>query len=457
MILNLNIDLKIYKYIKIFICLNPLIFSFFIYYIDYVDFRGLTESAKYVSIANDWINSSEDSINKLSRLPLYPLFISLIFKVFGQNNFVALLFCQSLLGAFTFFYLIKSLETLGLTKNLITLLTLFFNLHIIYRFSVFLPNGLFIFFITLLIYNFTNFYIKKNVKSFNFMCFFIFLVILTRPIFQFSIIFFFPILTFYILKQKFTKIKKIQILFVFFLSYFLSFSIQYYRSYKIYNDFSYTTQTGQHLSYWVVPCLLDKYGCSSRDLKVLNDIELKYKNETSNKNINIIEKNEILKQIGINYFINEIDKKTALYSIFFSYLKLLLHTSLMEIYTQLGVEFRSFSALNGITFIEKLDDLYKNIFSDLRYFFWSLCISFIFIMRFIQALAILTIFNNKKMAMYILIILSLILSLSIPTVGMSNPRYRSEMEPLLLILGAIGIEKIYQLYKKVFLNKKIYK
>jgi hypothetical protein len=120
----------------------------------------------------------------------------------------------------------------------------------------------------------------------------------------------------------------------------------------------------------------------------------------------------------------------------------------------MGVEFKSFSLLDGSSFVEKLYSLYKNTFSDLRYFFWSLCTSFIFIMRFIQAVAILEMFNNKKMAMYILVILSLILSLSIPTVGMSNPRYRSEMESLLLILGAIGIEKIYQLYKKNYFQNK---
>ena len=40
--------------IKILICLNPLIFSLIVIFTDFVDYKGTFESAKYISIAQNW-------------------------------------------------------------------------------------------------------------------------------------------------------------------------------------------------------------------------------------------------------------------------------------------------------------------------------------------------------------------------------------------------------------------
>ena len=59
--------------------------------------------------------------------------------------------------------------------------------------------------------------------------------------------------------------------------------------------------------------------------------------------------------------------------------------------------------------------------------------------------------KDKKKRIYVAIISSMVFLMLITTVGIGNPRYRSEMEPLLIILGAIGIDKLYKkLSKKKF-------
>jgi hypothetical protein len=237
----------------------------------------------------------------------------------------------------------------------------------------------------------------------------------------------------------------------------LGIGTQFYRSYSKFNQFVYTTQAGQHLSLWVIPCLSKKYGCDARDKEVIDYIQSKYQKEILNKNFSEIEKDRVLRKIGIDYFMNEVDKKKALVSIFFSYAKLLLHTSLTEVYDQFQVEFKSFSTFEGNSFFQKLNELIKKTFSDPKYFFWCLCLFFLFIMRFVQIVAIFTVLNNKKMTLYILIILSLIPVILMPAIGMSNPRYRSEIEPILLILGAIGIDKINYFYKNYFLKRHLTK
>ena len=129
-ILEFESKQKKFEYLKIFICLNPLIFSLVVIFTDFVDYKGAFESAKYISIAQNWLGNSSTNITP-ERLPIYPLFISFIFKIFGNNNLVALLISQSFLGFLSFFFLIKTLEKLKLGNNLIILLTLLFNLSII--------------------------------------------------------------------------------------------------------------------------------------------------------------------------------------------------------------------------------------------------------------------------------------------------------------------------------------
>ena len=434
-------------FMKILICLNPLIFSLIVIFSDFVDYKGAFESAKYISIAQNWLDNSSNVVTP-ERLPIYPLFITFIFKVFGNNNLVALLLSQSFLGVLSFYYLIKTLEKLKLVNNLIILLTLLFNLSINYRFSVFLPNCFFIFLITLFIYNFTSFFNSKNKKYFYSMCFFVFLMMLTRPIFQLSIFFSVPIIIYFVLNQNFSKFFKFQLISVLILSYFLSVGVQFIRYHNAYENLAYTTQSGIHLNKWVIPCLSQKYGCGSRNMDVHTYLDKKYQNEISKGNYDEVEKNKIAMNIGFAFFLNEMDKKKILISTFFSYTKLLFHSSLVEIYPAFNINFKNFSLMEGSSFLEKFSSLIKNTFSDLKYFFWSLSIFFLFIMRMVQIVGVFSIFKNKSLKLYILLIVSLIFVILVPAIGMGNPRYRSEIEPLLLILGAIGIKNIIDTYKR---------
>ena len=156
---------KKYKFLKLIICLNPIFFSLFVIFSGFVDYKGVFESGIYINIAQNWLNNSFEDNYLLERLPLYPLFIAIIFKIFGNYNLVALIIAQSILGSITFYYLIKTLEKINISESLIILFTLLLNLSIIFRFSVFLPNCLFVFLITMFLYNCANFFYLKKTKS----------------------------------------------------------------------------------------------------------------------------------------------------------------------------------------------------------------------------------------------------------------------------------------------------
>ena len=167
-------------------------------------------------------------------------------------------------------------------------------------------------------------------------------MMLTRPIFQLSIILSLPILIYFILKESFTNYFKFKLILILFLSYFLSMGVQFARYYYAYENFAYSTQSGKHLNKWIIPCLSQKFGCGSRNLEVLNYIDNIYKQKISEGNFDEVEKNKIAMDIGISYLKNEMENKKMLISIFFSYSKLLFHSSLVEIYPYLKLIFRIF-------------------------------------------------------------------------------------------------------------------
>ena len=383
----------------------------------------------------------------IERLPLYPLFITLIFKIFGDYNLVALIIAQSILGSATFYYLIKTFEKLNISESLIILLTLLLNLSIIFRFSVFLPNCLFVFLITMFLYNCTNFFYFKKTKSVYLISLLIFLMMLTRPIFQLSIFFTIPILGFFIVKQGFSRNLKIKFISILILSYFLSAGVQFMRYYNKSESISYSTQSGYHLIYWVIPCLSQQYGCGSRNMEIHSLLKQRFENEIVKKNLNEVEKNKIAWKVGINYFLTEMDKSEALKSAFFSYSKLLFHPTLTEIYPSFSVEFKNFSALSGDNFEQKIILFFKKSFSEVKYFIYMLSLLFIFFLRIFQLIGVFSLKKNSNSLYFILTLISLIMVIIIPAVGIGNPRYRSEIEVILVILGAIGIDSIYKKIK----------
>ena len=130
--------------LKILICLIPLFFCYFVYYTENVNYGGMFETGKYTSVALHWMDEYTANEFTPTRLPGYPSLIYFVFKIFGANNLTALLFIQALIGCITFYFLIKILEELKVDNSILILSTLAFNLAIIFRFSLFLPNFFFI-------------------------------------------------------------------------------------------------------------------------------------------------------------------------------------------------------------------------------------------------------------------------------------------------------------------------
>ncbi len=434
---------KQYSFLKFLCCLGPVLFALAVIFTGNVNFDGMFETGKYSVFSKNWLGYSEE-IAIPSRLPAYPLFIAVIYFFFGIDNFNALLVAQVALGSFSIFMLIKTLENLGLSKNIIVLSTIFFNFSILFRFSVFLPNFLFISFLIIAVFFLTKFFKEKTNKNFIFFCIFFFLLILTRPLLQFSIFITIPLIIYLLCKTNNSKLIKSTLIFSILLSYFLGISVQFLRFYNYDKSIIYTAQSGEHFLFWVIPCLSKKYACGSRDVIVLKKLRDRFDQVAENKKqLNLQKINKIKFQLASEYIFNEMNKDILLYSIFFSYVKLLFHSSLIEIYSSFNLDVKELynPLVNGPS--EKVKDIASAMLKDPLIFLWILGVFIIFLLRFLQLYGIFVSIKDKSLRGYYLILLSILLLILINGVGLGNPRYRSDCEPILIIFGAVGINKFF--------------
>ena len=70
-------------------------------------------------------------------------------------------------------------------------------------------------------------------------------------------------------------------------------------------------------------------------------------------------------------------------------------------------------------------------------------------MRIFQLVGIFSLKRNNSNFYYILTLISLILVIITPAIGIGNPRYRSEIEVVLIILGAFGLNTFLKNFKKL--------
>jgi len=197
-------------------------------------------------------NNGTEYVVETERVPLYPFFLSVIWRVFEFNPWVVI-FIQSIIDSFT-------CVIIGLIVTLITPTAFFlggilsvFNVNLIVSSGLILTDSIFLFLFAL----FTLFTIKylssKKIKYLIFLSLTLSLSILTRPVSYYLI----PILGFAFLVFLLHKKIPIRILILHICIFFVSVSILLspliHRNYKQFDTISITSQSGMHLSQYLVP------------------------------------------------------------------------------------------------------------------------------------------------------------------------------------------------------------
>ena len=408
------------------------------------------------------------------RLPIYPFTIFLILKFFGATNYFAIVFFQSILNGLILAVLIAAKNLFTNKYFWISILLLAFNINFFWSSSIILPDILNVFFISCAIYFFLKFFIKK--QSINLIVigsFFFGLSFLTKssgillPIFLF---FFIVIFSIFRKKYKLSKILIFSILPIIVIT--LLSSPLYFFNYKKSGEIILTYERGDHLLYWVYPCIVKKWGCGARDhnalkkAKHLSETEIKkhlgtdynykypYLFEFKSNKLKYIKslpyvenyfENKALKlKINKEIFFNllkEVDKTQILTSYIGSVSKMLFHTPIIYIFEFHNV---SYTELKSII-------MYKNNDITIPGIIWLLSQILVIFLRLLQLYSCTSIFHKKKEKNFWPIIFLLFISLPflISTVGLGNPRYRIPIEPVLFLLTIIGIKNLEKKIKNI--------
>ncbi len=226
---------------------------------------------------------------------------------------------------------------------------------------------------------------------------------------------------------------KLRNILTFFALILIGFGFQSFKYYSNTGKIGYVDQTSGHFAYYTVPCLAQKFACGKANKiykqKIVNELEI-IKQE---KGI-LLEQDyyEVAKKNLLT-----IDKGVIFLSVIFGYLKLMLHSPILEIFEYYNLNTFSFSDFKNKNFFSQLYNFGENIYFEKHMFVWLFSQIWIVIERFVQIFGIMYLVKTKP---YLSILLILIcISLAGPSIGIGNPRYRSEIEPILIIFFSAGI------------------
>ena len=197
----------------------------------------------------------------------------------------------------------------------------------------------------------------------------------------------------------------------------------------------------------IYPCLSQKWGCGTGNIvatenaiKISQEISVKFFKKEYGlnkvdleyiKNVNMTSSDRLkiskLHEDAFYKVINEIKTTLIIQSAFFSYMKLMLHTSLIsfiDFYNINYEEYRIQDNFNKITFI------------------WLIGQIVLIISRFFQIYGtVCYLKSNKKNIFSVIFLILICICFLIPALSIGNPRYRLPLEVILSLFTILGVRK----------------
>ena len=280
------------------------------------------------------------------------------------------------------------------------------------------------------------------------MCLTYFVLLLTRPILQFSILTTIPFLIYFLIKLDRKKIVKFCLIFFLLFSYIAGVGTQILRYYNHDKSMAYTTQSGEHL-FWIVSCLSKKYACGTKDMDVYETLKNKYSTQIQTyENPNLDRKNQIKLEIAKEHILKKMNKEELIIPIIISYAKVIFHSTLIEIFGAFKLNSDEIYSSGEKSITKKMSSIFSNAFHNPLNLIWIVSIFFVFVFRIIQFFGFTFCFRHSDLQLYLIILSSLAITIIAISVGIGNPRYRSDCEPILIILGAVGISELKKIISK---------
>jgi hypothetical protein len=404
---------------------------------------GLLERGEYVEFLDGQWRPS------LERLPAYPTILALIFAVFGSGNYVAVVLFQTGMAAATVVGTALCAREIDVRWMWPAAILAAICPNLAYRAATVMPETAFhLFLVWGLWCCLRASAAKQPLKLLLIAGALLGFAFMTRPAMLLFPFIAYPGLV-YLLKRSgrstWTRSFGMALLPMVIIGGFAS--TQFYRTYQAHGHASFTVQSGVHAMRFVYPCLAREWGCGQPYPETIRKSQEALTERIANlseaelRNPVLVDK--VTRALAIDLIL-EIPISRLLSSISGGAAKLMLHTSYTEILSNFGLDPLFFSEISGDSFFYRVKTFLRELFSDPYMVPWPIIMGALLLARVTQIGGIVGGLVDPDYRPKILFLSLSAASLLATTIGIGNPRYRSPLEPVLIILAVAGADMMWQ-------------
>jgi hypothetical protein len=432
-------------FIIFFIGLIIPLLSIYALHSHHIDTLTLGEPGKYIPAAKGLFHigqlmhlSHGHYVPELERLPGYPFFIFINYTLFGLNHYTAITLIQSLLmGSIV---LAIALTVRIILPNLMWPAAILAAIcpNLAFRAAMIMPDLLFAFFVSWgLFFLIKSIYHQHTLRLLSIATLFFTLALYTRPAFLLYPIFTLPAIIYLLKSRLHYSLLKSCLYSLSCLTLMIVFiSPQLFRIHHYTGHYTLTTQGPNHALFWIYPCLSSKWG-GKRDissLKIAKTAQQKLimrlpKQQQNNPGIRYNINKQLTKQL-----ISGIPASRLMTASIGSSLKLMFYTAFISIMETFKIK--------PIKLTTHVTSMIQQAFSSGWAFMLLMSQSLLFISRILQLCGIIYGLSVSRFRALTTYLLTGSLSFVAISISIGNPRYRSPMEPILILFSILGIEAI---------------
>ena len=339
------------------------------------------DSGAYAAMAIDWLNNGFFAVDPnvhpshyTVRLPGYPFFLTIVFFLFGHENYSAVLVAQTFIAAGTIFFTELIAREFNEKWTWWAAILASLTLNMSYRGTLAMPD----LFMAFLLAGFVFFSLRTvSARQVGWplamAAFFGAFAIVTRPVFQFVPLLSLPVFVVLMMVQRKTSAFRALGFAAIILGVIAcSYGAQVAKVKALTGHGTFTTQTGKH-ALWMVACLAQPYGCGNRNLENVEESRIRF--AAMMEPLSFEEKNNpavissYKRKLAVEMFF-ELPLAQTLSAVTVSMVKMMSHSTVYEIYSRNGIELPHISKMGGATVFAKISEFAAVVFGSGSMLIW---------------------------------------------------------------------------------------
>lgn len=451
-------------YVKLWLfCLAaPALYALAITYLNVPIGSSAYQTGAQAQIGIDWIHDwlmpdggdhATGDISNFDRflparfLPVYPIFLTVIVRLFGPNSMAMVLVIQTIIAAGTIYLTAQSARELrqGWTWPAAVLAAL--TINIAYRGTLVDPEVLLTFLVAAFV-----FCSLKALSSERVLAWLLALglvgsvAILTHPVFQFVLLLALPVYLVALATYRGITYRRAATMILIPVTFMVAaYGSQVMKVRALTGHATFTTQAGNAALFWLMPCLAQPHGCGHRSPEKMAEAQARLTERLASvdprerQNPVIIDRHSRALAVEMLLELPLLDTAVAAAA---SMAKLMLHSGIYEIYDRAGFQSVHLTGISASTLLERIKNFSAIVFGSVPMLIWLLSQIALIVSRGLEIAGSFSGISDKALRWKTLFLGAIVIALLAPAVGLGNPRYRTPAEPVLILLLLKGLHMV---------------